>query len=162
MAKYIRFSVGRSGRNASADDVVTVQYLLNCVPESLGGPKTELATTGVADEATIAAIARFQTFSMQLATGRVDEDGETLARLQVFDPYPGMAVSESGGYEKHILGTVVGARRLMGPPKIGEATSYSSLRGAGAFVPGGASAYHLENAWPAKLKSDGPIKFPPR
>lgn len=40
MAKGIRFSVGRDGQNSLPLDVMTVQYLLNCVPSSKGGPST--------------------------------------------------------------------------------------------------------------------------
>jgi hypothetical protein len=37
MPKPIDGSVGRGGRNFPAKDVLTVQYLLNCVPAGSGG-----------------------------------------------------------------------------------------------------------------------------
>ena len=48
MPKAISGSVGRGGRNFPPSDVMTVQYLLNCVPASQGGPSPELAVDGLA------------------------------------------------------------------------------------------------------------------
>ena len=139
MAKSIRFSVGRSGRNASSQDVVTIQYLLNCVPVSLGGPATELATSGLTDQATVAAISRFQQFSMLTPTGSVHPGDDTMARLHQFDPYPGIAVHNVA--DDKIKWEFVLANR--GAPT---AITESALG-------------HLENAWPAKFKNAWPTKL---
>lgn len=51
-------AVGLSGMNMPAD-VATVQYLLNCVPFTHGGPISELEIDGFAGGFTIQAINRF-------------------------------------------------------------------------------------------------------
>lgn len=88
MAKGIRFSVGRGGQNSLPLDVMTVQYLLNCVPSSKGGPSPELAVDGIAGPKTMAAITAFQRGHLTCPDGRVDPGGPTLALLQEFDPFP--------------------------------------------------------------------------
>jgi hypothetical protein len=87
MPKTIRVPVG-FGASGSPQDVMTVQYLLNCVPAGQGGPSPELAVDGVAGPKTIAEIRGFQKTLMPFPDGRVDPGGPTLARLQRFDPYP--------------------------------------------------------------------------
>jgi len=88
MPKSIKGSVGHGGNNWSRTDVATVQYLLNCVPASSGGPVPELAVDGIVGPLTIGAIRRFQQTHFGWADGRVDPGGGTLGTLQRFDPYP--------------------------------------------------------------------------
>jgi peptidoglycan hydrolase-like protein with peptidoglycan-binding domain len=88
--KKILTSVGSRGANQEAD-VMTVQYLLNCVPAVQGGPPEELAVDGKVGPKTIAAIRRFQAAQFGWGDGRVDSEkagGRTLPLLQQFDPYP--------------------------------------------------------------------------
>jgi peptidoglycan hydrolase-like protein with peptidoglycan-binding domain len=98
MAKNIEGSVGYSGRNMAAH-VMTVQYLLNCVPANRGGPGTELAVDGIVGPMTLGAIRRFQTFNFGRADGRVDPNGKTLHALQSFDPYPNQTVQTAGVFK---------------------------------------------------------------
>jgi peptidoglycan hydrolase-like protein with peptidoglycan-binding domain len=88
VAKNIRYSVGKGGQNALPHDVMTVQYLLNCVPAGFGGPHVELAVDGMCGPKTIAAIEAFQRKVNGWSDGRVDANGGTLKRLQSFDPAP--------------------------------------------------------------------------
>lgn len=88
MAKVIRFSVGRGGQNSLPLDVMTIQYLLNCVPASKGGPSSELVVDGIAGPKTMAAITDFQRNQLTGPDGRVDPGGPTLSLLQQFDPFP--------------------------------------------------------------------------
>jgi peptidoglycan hydrolase-like protein with peptidoglycan-binding domain len=92
MPKTISSAVGRGGRNFPASDVMTVQYLLNCVPAARGGPVPELAVDGAVGPKTIAAIEKFQRSLGGFADGRVDPGGATLRALQVGDPYPGQSL----------------------------------------------------------------------
>lgn len=87
MAKNIGKSVGSGGVNLYSD-VRVVQYLLNCVPVSSGGPQKELAIDGAAGPLTKAAIVGFQKQKLGFCDGRVDPGGRTLTALQIFDPYP--------------------------------------------------------------------------
>jgi peptidoglycan hydrolase-like protein with peptidoglycan-binding domain len=87
MSKKIQGSVGVGGRNLRPD-VVTVQYLLNCVPAGKGGPFPELAVDGLVGPKTVAAIRKYQTTAFGHADGRVDAGGKTLTALLVYDPYP--------------------------------------------------------------------------
>ena len=96
MPKTITGSVGRGGRNFPASDVMTVQYLLNCVPASQGGPIQELAVDGAVGPKTIAAIDRFQRANGGACDGRVDPGGATLRALQGRDPYPDEALARTG------------------------------------------------------------------
>ncbi len=100
MPKAIRFSVGRGGQNCSPQDVMTVQYLLNCVPYSKGGPSPELAVDGIAEPITLTAIARFQQACLSHPDGRVDPGGPTLSHLQQYDPYPGQPMPSSPSYKQ--------------------------------------------------------------
>jgi len=100
MPKVIRFSVGRGGQNSLPQDVMTVQYLLNCVPYSKGGPSPELAVDGIAGPKTAAAITCFQRACITHADGRVDPGGPTLSRLQQFDPYPGQPMPASPAFKQ--------------------------------------------------------------
>lgn len=69
-----------------------VQYLLNCVPVSEGGPAAELAidgdVVGANYLATISAIRAFQMKRFGVADGLVDPKGQTFIHLNTFDPYP--------------------------------------------------------------------------
>jgi peptidoglycan hydrolase-like protein with peptidoglycan-binding domain len=101
MPKTITGSVGRGGKNFPPSDVMTVQYLLNCVPATQGGPAKELAVDGAAGPKTIAAIEGFQRKLGGFADGRVDPGGATLRALQARDPNPNQSLSgdaaKSGG-----------------------------------------------------------------
>ena len=92
MPKQIFSSVGNSGANAKFD-VMTVQYLLNCVPRSEGGPDLELTVDGLAGPLTIGAISQFQKAHLNWSDGRVDPFGPTLAAMQHYDPYPDLTLS---------------------------------------------------------------------
>jgi len=93
MPKTITGSVGRGGRNYPPSDVMTVQYLLNCVPATQGGPAKELAVDGAAGPKTIAAIEGFQRKLGGFPDGRVDPGGATLRALQVRDPNPNQSLA---------------------------------------------------------------------
>lgn len=93
MPKTINGSVGRGGKNYPPSDVMTVQYLLNCVPATQGGPTKELAVDGAAGPKTIAAIEGFQRKLGGFADGRVDPGGATLRALQARDPNPNQALA---------------------------------------------------------------------
>ena len=93
MPKTINGSVGRGGKNYPPSDVMTVQYLLNCVPATQGGPTKELAVDGAAGPKTIAAIEGFQRKLGGFADGRVDPGGATLRALQARDPNPNQSLA---------------------------------------------------------------------
>jgi hypothetical protein len=82
-AKSITGSVGLGGRNA-ANDVRTVQALLNDVPPEAGGPVPKLAVDGLSGPLTRAAIAKFQKAQLGFSDSRVDPGGPTLKRLNEF------------------------------------------------------------------------------
>ena len=96
MAKSITSGVGRGGRNFPPVDVMTVQYLLNCVPVAQGGPSPELVVDGAAGPKTIAAIEKFQRSLGAFCDGRVDPGGNTLRALQGRDPYPHQPIAQNG------------------------------------------------------------------
>jgi peptidoglycan hydrolase-like protein with peptidoglycan-binding domain len=85
--KNVGSAVGYGGSNLF-QNVTTVQYLLNCVPATRGGPVPELVVDGLAGPKTIAAIRKFQTATFGSADGRVDPNGATIHALQGFDPFP--------------------------------------------------------------------------
>ena len=83
MDKSIGSSVGQGGTNR-ADDVRTVQELLNNVPVTWGGPSVPLDVDGLVGDKTITAIRNFQ--QVQLSTffspdGRVDPRQRSIGRL---------------------------------------------------------------------------------
>ncbi len=80
----INSPVGENGRNI-ADDVRTVQRLLNGVPPGSGGPGKPLKTDGVAGPLTKAAIKQFQSRQLLRADGRVDPEGPTLKKLRALN-----------------------------------------------------------------------------
>jgi hypothetical protein len=89
-AKSIHGSVGQGASNF-APDVMTVQYLLNCVPTTAGGPAKELAVDGAIGPLTIAAIHGFQRAQLGWSDGRIDPEskgGKTISLLNEFDPEP--------------------------------------------------------------------------
>lgn len=88
--KTITASVGQGCANIPAD-VATVQYLLNCVPASHGGPVKELEIDGFAGVLTIQAISRFQELQFGWSDGRVEtaaSGGVTIGELNKYDPLP--------------------------------------------------------------------------
>lgn len=97
MAKSISGSVGQGGRNFPLQDVLTVQYLLNCVPHTQGGPSPELVLDGVCGPKTRNAIAQFQRRTFGFTDGRVDPGGRTLLALQKFDPAPNQGLGPAPG-----------------------------------------------------------------
>ncbi|WP_271680523.1 peptidoglycan-binding domain-containing protein [Thermomonas mangrovi] len=122
MPKAISGSVGRGGRNFPPSDVMTVQYLLNCVPASQGGPSPELAVDGAVGPKTIGAIEKYQRAIGGTCDGRVDPGGATLRALQVRDPYPMQSITQGAGMAKS------GA-----PGKGGAGDPWGSKSGGGGF-----------------------------
>lgn len=115
MPKQIMGSVGYGGRNAP-NDVATVQYLLDCVPTSHGGPLPELVIDGLFGPRTGGAIRDFQRASGNPQDGRVDPGGPTFRTLASYDPFPnqslppmeqsgsgamGKAANTTGGNERY-------------------------------------------------------------
>jgi hypothetical protein len=94
-------------------DVATVQYLLNCVPASEGGPLKELKIDGIIGPLTIAAIRGFQK-TLGQHDGRVDPEnkgGRMIASLSSYDPMPettvvdGFAKGSKGNLSKDYKGS---------------------------------------------------------
>jgi peptidoglycan hydrolase-like protein with peptidoglycan-binding domain len=80
MATQIGGSVGLGGKNFRAD-VQAVQELLNRVKVGQGGPLSPVAVDGMFGPETVGAITRFQKQNFSWGDGRVDPNGQTLARL---------------------------------------------------------------------------------
>ena len=88
--KKITAAVGLGEINIPAD-VATIQYLLNCVPVSYGGPMPELTIDGFVGVKTIQAINRFQTVQFGRADGRIEPEqfgGMAFGTLKTYDPFP--------------------------------------------------------------------------
>ncbi|MCY7347576.1 MAG: hypothetical protein LH614_15340 [Pyrinomonadaceae bacterium] len=85
--KSITATVGEGAANIPAD-VATVQYLLNCVPASQGGPIKELVIDGFAGVVTIEAVSRFQKFRFGSSENRLQSGDVTFIELKKFDPLP--------------------------------------------------------------------------
>ena len=85
--KTITATVGEQCTNIPAD-VATVQYLLNCVPVSAGGPTRELVIDGFAGILTNEAIKQFQKVQFGMSDSRVESGGETFDELKKYDPLP--------------------------------------------------------------------------
>lgn len=88
--KNITAAVGLGGVNMPTD-VATVQYLLNCVPVSHGGPVRELEIDGFVGVITIRAIDRFQNAQFGWCDSRVDtalSGGVTIVEMNKYDPLP--------------------------------------------------------------------------
>ena len=152
MPKTISSAVGRGGRNFPPSDVMTVQYLLNCVPASRGGPSPELMVDGASGPKTIAAIEKFQRSKGGFADGRVDPGGATLRALQAGDPYPGQPIpaqtaKTGGGWP---------GQKGAGQP-LGKGGQYppGGAKG-GQYPPGGAKG----GQYPGGGKSAGNDPFP--
>jgi len=117
MAKTIKGTVGRGGKNFPADDVLTIQYLLNCVPPQRGGPQPELVMDGVCGAKTIRAIEAFQLRNVGAANGRVEPAGATLKALQGFDPAPHQMMGPGTGLAKvHGKWQGGGVMKMPSPP----------------------------------------------
>ena len=87
MLKRISGPVGKGGKNRP-EDVIVVQYLLNCVPAKQGGPKKELILDGLCGPLTNEAIVGFQRKAMDTCDGKVSPGGPTFSSLLGYDPYP--------------------------------------------------------------------------
>lgn len=96
MPKRIQASVGFGGRNSPAD-VMTAQYLLNCVPAVQGGPIRELAVDGLCGPLTMGAIKKFQTAAIGRTDGRIDPGGNTIQALLQYDPAPNQPIMLGAG-----------------------------------------------------------------
>ena len=87
MNKALSGSVGRTARNRF-EDVRLVQYLLNCVPISRGGPTRELVVDGLCGRWTVRAIIRFQRARCASTAGRAEPNRHIFRALLAHDPYP--------------------------------------------------------------------------
>lgn len=137
MPKNIQAAVGAGGMNRY-QDAATVQYLLNCVPESSGGPAPELAVDGVVGPLTLAAIQKFQLAQTGQSDRRVDPLGPTLHALQSFDPYPEMPMPSgvTGGKGAKSAGTQAAAYMIV--KTVTAAVAGAAAKSAGvAKTPGG-------------------------
>ena len=94
--RNILASVGLGGANL-ANDVATVQSMLNHVPSGNGGPAPALDTDGKCGPLTVGAIRKFQFAQFNSADGRVDVGQRTIERLQGFDQGPGAATAPLPG-----------------------------------------------------------------
>ncbi|MBE0658795.1 MAG: peptidoglycan-binding protein [Bryobacteraceae bacterium] len=151
MPKTIRIPVG-FGASRSPQDVMTVQYLLNCVPAGQGGPSPELAVDGVAGPKTIAAIRGFQRTFMPFPDGRVDPGGQTLARLQRFDPYPNQPMPAAQAFPKSGAGSKQGAGHWGSKQGFGPAGSKQGYGPAGVKQGFGPPGYKGGGVQPAGFK----------
>ncbi len=115
MPKQILKSVGRSAANGSLADVMTVQYLLNCVPVHHGGPSIELVMDGLCGPKTIKAIDDFQVRQFGWADGRVDPKGQTMGALLGFDPAPNQPLPPPGGSDLKNAGQAPPGSKTGGP-----------------------------------------------
>jgi hypothetical protein len=85
--KTITATVGKGGANIPAE-VATVQYLLNGVPPSAGGPLRKLKIDGFAGVVTIEALDRFQKFHFGASESRIQCGEMTFRELKKYDPEP--------------------------------------------------------------------------
>ena len=88
--KTIKATVGKECANIPSD-VATVQYLLNCVPVSQGGPTKELVIDGFVGVVTTEAINRFQEFHFGSSDSVVKpppSSEQTFDKLKSYDPLP--------------------------------------------------------------------------
>jgi peptidoglycan hydrolase-like protein with peptidoglycan-binding domain len=138
--KNIQASVGLGGRNLP-QNVMMVQYLLNCVPASQAGPVPELAIDGIAGPKTVAAIRKFQQTRFGRADGRVDPGARTIATLAQYDPYPNLPLEA-------VLAHKAPSGAVKGPGTLGHKTPMSR---AAPKTPGPAAGYkHASSSAPAK------------
>ena len=85
--KSLSGSVGRTARNL-IEDVRLVQYLLNCVPLTSGGPTRELLVDGVCGPRTVRAIFRFRRALHGPTGARINPNRQVFRALLAHDPYP--------------------------------------------------------------------------
>jgi hypothetical protein len=137
MPKSIAKAVGFGGANL-IPDVRVVQYLLNCIPFRLGGPRRELSIDGFANPDTIEAIRRLQKFRGAEPTGSlspaVRHDVALLSALFSFDPFPERELPYSA--PKSIEETAGGAKTSTSGAK-GEAGGGAWSSESGAKAEGG-------------------------
>ncbi|WP_425246947.1 hypothetical protein [Streptomyces sp. NEAU-NA10] len=99
-------SVGESGVNA-ADDVFTVQMLMNHVGPGSGGPNPPLQVDGLVGPNTIGAIRRFQQVRLGFQDGLVEPGRLTFRTLKEFftapDAFPDEAVAGPAAIRQHRL-----------------------------------------------------------
>jgi len=141
MPKSITGAVGRGGRNFPASDVMTIQYLLNCVPATQGGPSPELAVDGAAGPKTIAAIEKFQRARGGTCDGRVDPGGTTLRALQARDPYPNQSLGPAAATFAPPFGKGSGAQAGWKDPHAKDAYGKGAGAHGGWKDPYGKDAY---------------------
>lgn len=115
MPKQILKSVGRAGVNFSREDVMTVQYLLNCVPVQHGGPPLELEIDGFCGPKTIKAIEDFQKRWFSFVDGKVDPNGQTIGALRTFDPAPHQPLPPPGASDIKNAGNSPAGSKTGGP-----------------------------------------------
>ena len=96
MNKALSGSVGRAARNLF-EDVRLVQYLLNCVPISRGGPTRELTVDGVCGPQTVRAIFRFKRTQCGSTGARIDPNRHVFHALLAHDPYPAQPLPPACG-----------------------------------------------------------------
>jgi len=133
MPKNIAGSVGKGGLNR-APDAATIQYLLNCVPKSAGGPTPELAVDGICGPLTKAAILKFQMARGGYCDGRVDSGGPTLKYLQGYDPYP-MVPMPPRKYRAGAAAQKAACHSILGA--VGKQITQMVLKGYGGKTAGG-------------------------
>lgn len=132
--KTIAFAVGIGGRNL-AEDVRTVQYLLNCVPKGGGGPSVPLALDGDVENGVNALLTRTAIEALQKrwfgwSDVRIEPDSPMLRRLQAYDPFPTVSMDQLRIEGRQTAATT------MPPPLHGVAPKgkqISSSVGAGGF-----------------------------
>lgn len=98
--KTIKAAVGEQCLNIPAD-VATVQYLLNCVPVSHGGPTRELVIDGFAGVLTHEAVRQFQKVHFGVSDSRIESDGNTFSELKKYDPLPFSAPVITPNFKKN-------------------------------------------------------------
>ncbi len=118
--KNIKETVGAGGTNIPAD-VATVQYLLNCVPVSQGGPTKELKIDGFAGVMTTEAINRFQKVHFGASNSRVESGGNTFSELKRFDPLPYSAPIVAPNF--------ISSKASMDPSKMNKSINGGSVSG---------------------------------
>ena len=92
MARSITSTVGKIGNPNMAADVKAVQEMLNNVDSNWGGPDPKLVPDGKSGPKLVAAIQAFQAENVgsSMESGKVTPNGETIARLIEYDPYPAL------------------------------------------------------------------------
>ena len=102
--KKITAAVGQGRTNIPAD-VATVQYLLNCVPVSQGGPMQELTIDGFAGLLTICTVNHFQKVQFGWSDSRIEPEqlgGVTIVELKKYDPLPFSAPVVAPNYKPEV------------------------------------------------------------